>query len=90
MSTLSGYLTPGFAGAPPCAMAEPSSSVVGVLRSINAGDHGEHGGTLLVVREAAVGEPCWFRAVPSRRALFRLTVMRARLTVGSRLSVTML
>ena len=59
------------------------------MMSIGVGGRGEHGGTLLVVREAAVGEPRWFRAVPSRRALFRLTVMRARLTVGSRLSVTM-
>ena len=53
------------------------------------GGLGGHYGAILVAGDAAVGELRQFHAVPSRRALFRLTVMRARLTVGSRLSVTM-
>ena len=57
--------------------------------SIHAGELGEHAGAVEFAGGAAVGEPRRFRAVPSLRALFRLTVMRAGLTVGSHLSVTM-
>ena len=56
--------------------------------SIGAGDHGEHGGTLLVAGDATVGELRWFRAIPSRLPCFGADDMRALLTDGSRLSVT--
>ena len=56
--------------------------------SIDAGGHDEHGGTLLVVGDAAIGEHHWFRAVPSRLPCFGADDMRALLTDGSRLSVT--
>ena len=59
-----------------------------VSSSIDAGDHGEHGGTLLVAGEAAVGELHRFRAVAAASPIFRLTAMRAQLTSGPRLTVT--
>ena len=56
--------------------------------SIGSGDHGEHGGTLLVAGDATVGELRWFRAIPSRLPCFGADDMRALLTDGSHLSVT--
>ena len=50
--------------------------------SISSGDHGEHGGTLLVAREVAAGE---LAPVPRHPALCSVLVS---LTSGPRLSVT--
>ena len=56
--------------------------------SIGLGDHGEHGGTLLVAGDATIGELHRFRAIPSRLLCFGADDMRALLTDGSHLSVT--
>ena len=56
--------------------------------SIGSGDHGEHGGTLLVAGDATIGELRRFRAVQSRLPCFGADDMRALLTNGSRLPVT--
>ena len=59
-----------------------------VSSSIDAGDHGEHGGTLLIVGEATVGELHQFRAVAAVSPVFHLTAMWAQLTSGPCLTVT--
>ena len=56
-------------------------------RSNDAGDRGDHGGTLLVAGEVAAGELCLSRAVTAAVLCFCATYMWGPLTGGSQASV---